>query len=299
MRFQDAATIVNALPQPHTHHSRGRLLYDHIRRTRPEKLLEMGTARGGSAVFIAAALEANGTGHLTSVDSRRWTWKEPTPQAVLDESGVGHRVTLNRQFSTYTWFLKTEIERSLQDHGSVQPKYDFIFLDGAKNWTTDGLAVVLAERLLNPGGWLLLDDLDWSYANHVDGDSHYEVMLAELSDQERTQPHLRAVFDLLVRTNPVFVEFEIQDNWWAWARKSPEPVLEPSTVAQLTEAIEAQQAVVEQQRAEVKQQQAEVKQLRRDVDRLRDSPVQRWGRKMGKLGRDPIAFLRDASLRKR
>ena len=38
-----------------------------------------------------------------------------------------------------------------------------MFLDGSHNFDIDGLAVVLAEKLLRPGGWLLLDDLDWTY----------------------------------------------------------------------------------------------------------------------------------------
>ena len=49
--------------------------------------------------------------------------------------------------------------------GTVEPVYDFVYLDGAKHWTIDGLAVVLVEKLLRPGGWLLMDDLGWTYAD--------------------------------------------------------------------------------------------------------------------------------------
>ena len=37
---------------------------------------------------IGAALEANGYGHLTSVDSPRWRWRDPTAQEVLDDAGL-------------------------------------------------------------------------------------------------------------------------------------------------------------------------------------------------------------------
>jgi len=191
-----------------------------MRQHRPENVLELGTGRGGSAVFIAAALDENCKGHLTSVDSSRWKWRNPTPQEFLDGSGVGHRVTLDKRFSTYTWFLKTELESCMDEAGTALPKYDFIFLDGAKNWSTDGLTVIIAERLLRPGGWLLLDDLGWSYEVHADSARHYEIEIDKLSEEERVQPHLRAVFDLLVRTNPAFDHFLIQDDWWGWARKS-------------------------------------------------------------------------------
>jgi predicted O-methyltransferase YrrM len=223
MKFRDAVRIVDGVPAPHIPASRGRVLYDHIRKHQPENLLELGTARGGSAVFMAAALEATGAGHLTSVDSTRWRWRNPTPQEVIDGSGLAHRVTLDKRFSTYTWFLKTELESCLDEHGAVQPRYDFIFLDGAKNWSTDGLAVVLMEKLLRPGGWLLLDDLGWSYEKHTDSAWHYEIEVAKLSEPERAQPHLRAVFDLLIQPSEAFDQFLIEDDWWGWARKAPDP----------------------------------------------------------------------------
>ena len=221
MDFDEAARIVGGIPVPHTSARRGRVLYEHIRGSRPENLLELGTARGGSAVFMAAALEANGAGHLTSVDSTRWQWLDPAPLEVLEEAGLSNWVTLDKRFSTYTWFLKSEIEKRLDAAGSAHPEYDFIFLDGSKNWSTDGLTVVLAERLLRPGGWLLLDDLGWNYEKHCEAPTHYEIEIDKLSDEERIKPHLRAVFNLLVRTNPAFDQFVIQDNWWGWARKSP------------------------------------------------------------------------------
>ena len=221
MDFDKAARIVEGVPAPHISASQGRALYEHIRENRPENVLELGTARGASAVFIAAALEANGAGHLTSVDSTRWQWLDPTPREVLEKAELSSWVTLDKRFSTYTWFLKAEIEKRLDTAGSAQPEYDFIFLDGSKNWSADGLAVILAERLLRPGGWLLLDDLGWNYEKHCEVPRHYEIEIAKLSDEERIQPHLRAVFDLLIRTNPAFDQFVVQDYWWGWARKSP------------------------------------------------------------------------------
>lgn len=221
MQFAEAASIVKAIPLPRTHPTRGRVLYKHIRQARPKELLELGTARGGSAVFTAAALEANGAGHLTSVDRLGPGFVDPSAHEVLDKAGLSDWVTLDRRFSTYTWFLKSKIEERLRSDGTVRPVYDFIFLDGCKNWSTDGLAVVLAEKLLRPGGWLLLDDLGWSYGKHPKKPRHYGIEIAKLSDEERDQPHLRAIFDLLIMNNPAFDRFVIQDDWWGWARKSP------------------------------------------------------------------------------
>ena len=46
-------------------------------------------------------------------------------------------------------------------------------------------------------------------------------MHRELSEPERTEPHLRAVFELIVAQHPSFTELRVQDEWWGWARKAP------------------------------------------------------------------------------
>lgn len=43
--------------------------------------------------------------------------------------------------------------------------FDVCFLDGSHSWETDGLAVLLLERLMVPGGLLIIDDLDWTFAS--------------------------------------------------------------------------------------------------------------------------------------
>jgi hypothetical protein len=135
----------------------------------------------------------------------------PEPHISADQGSV-----------LYTWFLEEQLEEHADDEGVCTPAYDFAFLDGSKNWTIDGLAVLLLERLLTSGGWLLLDDLDWSYAARKSTkDTHYFVSLGHLTQAELDEPHIRAVFDLIVRPHPSFTDLVIQDGSWAWARKAP------------------------------------------------------------------------------
>ena len=57
MRFEDVAARVAGIPfmTPEL----GRRVYEHIRSTKPVEVLELGTAHGVSAAYMAAALEAN------------------------------------------------------------------------------------------------------------------------------------------------------------------------------------------------------------------------------------------------
>ena len=175
----------------------GRVVYDHVRATRPAEVLELGTAHGVGAAY------------------------DPAPEQVLARAGVADRVEVVREFSSYTWWLKEQVQARSDAHGNCEPRFDFVYLDGAKNWTIDGLAVVLVEKLLRPGGWLLMDDLDWTYAQDPHRDATDGVVHRELSEPERTQPHLRAVLELLVAQHPSFTDVRVQDEWWGWARKAP------------------------------------------------------------------------------
>ena len=128
----------------------GRVVYDHVRATRPAEVLELGTAHGVGAAYMAAALADNGAGRLTTVDFQGSAY-DPSPEQVLARAGVADRVEVVREFSSYTWWLKEQVQARSDAHGNCEPRFDFVYLDGAKNWTVDGLAVVLVEKLLRPG----------------------------------------------------------------------------------------------------------------------------------------------------
>ena len=219
MRFEEVADRVQGIPFMTP--ALGRRVYEHVCSTRPTEVLELGTAHGVSAAYMAAALEANDHGHLTTVDHGGAAYN-PSPEEVLERAGLAHRVMIVREHSSYNWFLKQQIEQASDDAGNAVPRYDFCYLDGAKNFNVDGLAVVLIEKLLRPRGWLLMDDLEWTYEDNPwilpSGDGH---PLGPLSESERTEPHLRAVFELIVKQHPSFTRFRREDEWYGWAQKLP------------------------------------------------------------------------------
>jgi len=222
MTFETAAKAVEGIPFMPA--DNGRRIYDHVRSTKPGEVLELGTAHGVSAVYMAAALEANGSGRLTTVDHADAEFADPSPEELIAAAGLSHRVRIIRRYSTYTWFLKEKIQERSDADGNCEPLYGFCFLDGCKNWTIDGLAVVLIEKLLMPGGWLLLDDLSWSYGeqgSHDGRESCDGITNRLLSPEELAEPHLMAIFDLILKQHPSFARFRVENEWWGWAQKDP------------------------------------------------------------------------------
>ena len=187
-------------------------------REKPRSCLELGHAHGVSSAYIAAALDEIG-GHLDTVDLLPAAENVPNLETLLEKMRLSHRVTIHREVNSYTWFLKKKIAHQ-SANGKCEPCYDFCFIDGAKNWTIDGLAFFLVDKLLSPGGWILFDDYAFTYEKYL---RRKEVMdgitIRALGPDERAEPHVQQIYQLLVRQHPAYSNFELQDNWWAWAQK--------------------------------------------------------------------------------
>jgi predicted O-methyltransferase YrrM len=190
---------VGASTAPH----RGEQIYDFVRKHAFENCLELGLAHGVGSVYIASALEANGRGHLTSVDNESALERDPPASEVVERAGLSHRVSLVIEPTSYTWFLQRMVRQQLKDSSTIDPLFDFVFIDGAHTWEVDGFAFLLVDKLLKPGGWILFDDLDWTVDDQHD-------------------PEVREVWELLVLTHQRYDE--LRSDWhWGWAHKATTP----------------------------------------------------------------------------
>ena len=186
----------------------GEEIHAFVRDHRCTSCLELGFAWGVGATYIASALESNGEGRLTSVDMPFEAGRAVEGRALLERGRLAHRVEVVLEDGGYLWFLHRKLKEQTRD-GTIEPIYDFVFLDGAHTWIEDGLALLLVERLLRPGGWIHLDDLAW-----------LPLAREDLPEHQRTFSHVQDIWDLLVVPNPAFDEMRI-DGETAWARKSP------------------------------------------------------------------------------
>lgn len=188
--------------------ARGAELYEWIREHRPGNCLELGFAHGVSSLYIAAALESIGAGKLTSVDREMALELQPLASDLLESAGLMHRVELVYEKTSYNWFLHRKL-REQECDGRCEPCFDFVFIDGAHDWETDGFAFLLADKLLCPGGWVLFDDLQWKH------DERYP----HIPPEQRELRQVNEVFELLVGTHPAYRELR-SDGTWGWARKA-------------------------------------------------------------------------------
>jgi predicted O-methyltransferase YrrM len=218
MQFEDAHRHLKGIP--HIGEAQAFELYQFIRREKPRSCLELGHAHGASSTYIAAALEEIG-GHLDTVDLLSAADRTPNLEALLLKTGLTGLVTIHREVNSYTWFLKKKIA-SQSRNGVCRPCYDFCFIDGAKNWTIDGFAFFLVDKLLNQNGWILFDDYSFTYEKYLKRREVLDgITIRQLGPDERAEPHVQLIYELLVRQHPAYSNFMLQEKWWAWAQKDP------------------------------------------------------------------------------
>lgn len=203
-------------------------LYNFVLEYKPSKILELGFAHGVSACILAAALdELPNPSIIDTVDilpAKAWQDKLVSIDQLSSQMDLEKYIRIHREEKSHTWWLKKEIEESKQNK-EWEP-YDFIFIDGAHNWTIDSSAFFLCEKLLRTGGWILFDDLIYTYSHIIEKDGRSEtagVSHYDMSLDEKNEPPVGLIFELLVKDHERFGEIRYSQNKdWGWARKVSE-----------------------------------------------------------------------------
>jgi len=185
-------------------------------------ILELGIMHGVSTCYMAETLEQSGRDwSITTLDMESALTNKPNVEELLDTLGLRERVNVRLDPRSYTW----QLMKMLQEDQT--PRFDFCYLDGAHNWDVDGFSFFLVDRLLKPGGWIVFDDIDWSYAANP---RMMELdFVKALPREEQDALQVKLVFDLLVKPHPQYGEFLVTDGW-GFAQKSSEPASGPSVI---------------------------------------------------------------------
>lgn len=221
MEFAEVDRLLSSTPFMGS--DQGRTVYDFIVRRRLRRVLELGFAHGKSSCYFGAAVDEI-DGSVLTIDRRDAEKRDPNIAALLDRCALQHRVTPRYAAGSFTWELMKLLDQS------PQPRFDFVYLDAGHTWDVTGFGFCLVDRLLEPGGWLLFDDLNWTIAGSPN--SAQTEWARKLPEEMRTTPQVRKVFDLLVRTHDDYVHVRRRGNW-GWAQKRPADGSGPSARQEL------------------------------------------------------------------
>jgi len=208
MKCHDVRSVVGDLPNMTL--EQAEKITQFIADNQVETILELGFKHGVSTCYMAAALSELGRGSIVTIDLDWARAATPNIEELLDRIGERHRVKVFYEPTSYTWRMM----RFLEEDPTL--RFDFCYLDGAHSWFVDALAFFLVDRLLRPGGWILFDDLEWTFATSPGLREAEWVQRMPLDEQ--TIPQVRKVYELLVKTHPNYHNFRVEGGW-AFAQK--------------------------------------------------------------------------------
>src|SRR4051794_5457152 len=103
-------------------------------------------------------------------------------------------------------FLTPAQGRRIYDHVRSERPTNVLEIGTANGVGTSYIAAALAAN-----GEGRVTTLDWTYATSPHFSAHPEDLPPGLSEAELREPHLQAVFDLLVRPHPAFAELRAEE----------------------------------------------------------------------------------------
>jgi SAM-dependent methyltransferase len=119
---------------------------------------------------------------------------------------------------TYSWTLFEMLRGGEQ--------YDVIYVDGHHTFYVDLPAILLADQLLKPGGYLLLDDIEWTLAflkaNFKRSLSQWYFYrkiykFSEYTNDQQALPHIKMIAEELLLKGNRYTKDDSRSfpHWWA------------------------------------------------------------------------------------
>jgi predicted O-methyltransferase YrrM len=164
----------------------GEFLQEMIRSARPQVSIEVGCAYGISSLYICEALrEVNAAKHIIIDPYQHSVW-EDVGLANLRRAGYADIIDFHEVFS-YQYLSRLTEERVT---------IDLAFIDGAHTFDYVLVDFFLIDKLLRPGGVVILDDLLYpsirSVCRYVLSNLHYKC-IGPLSRNLPERPQWRAL----------------------------------------------------------------------------------------------------------
>ncbi|MDX1711205.1 MAG: class I SAM-dependent methyltransferase [Rhodovibrionaceae bacterium] len=126
-------------------------------------ILEIGTLFGYATLHLAEAAEATG-GHVDTLDLRpeHMLWdrhRSAAPREIRNIHEVAERLAEEAGLARRITFLVGDSNERLPELVREGRRYGLVLVDGAHDFPSVLLDVIAADWLLEPGGYLVLDDV--------------------------------------------------------------------------------------------------------------------------------------------
>ncbi len=172
-------------------------------------LAEIGVGYGITALSACIELDENDT--YVAFDF------EETVRDLLDDLGDVKSVKCalkgypnsGKYWDSYAWSISELIYKMRND--KLNGLFDLVYLDGAHNFFTDGLTCCLLKECLKPNGYIVFDDVCWTYSSSET--CKKDDVLRFITEEQFEDQQVLRVIDMFMENDPMFKRINLwEDN---------------------------------------------------------------------------------------
>lgn len=173
--------------------------------TEPLVAAEIGLGIGTTTVHFARILDESDELHLfdrihvvNELVADLEGLPEPPTVKLVNQGNEANR------YASYSWKLALWF-RELRQAGKSGRVFDFVYLDGAHDFFHDAAATAVLKRMIKPGGYLVFDDMYWTFAASPTMNPKKRPETAvDYTPEQLSIPHVELVVDVLMRPDRGF-----------------------------------------------------------------------------------------------
>ena len=179
------------------------------------RVAEIGVDRGATTVPLVRMLDSADTLDLYDRASCHLAKNQ---KALLETATCKANLSWNteRRSDSYAWTIARDIlEREAQRSEGRERRqfpiiWDAVYLDGAHDFVIDGTTVCLIKEVIRVGGYLVLDDLNWSFARSAGANNRSNR--GRYTTDQMTRPHVRLVAELFMEHDPRYLRVNPENH---------------------------------------------------------------------------------------
>ena len=169
----------------------------------PLRIAEVGVDRGATTSEVAKLLNEHDIYDLFDLDCTFFRDKENF-NGRFKPKLIKHQST-KLIFDSYAWEI-AQILKTQSAENAIAPIWDAVYLDGAHTFNVDAPATVCLKELVKVGGYLVLDDMNWTLSGSQTCNTQF--MRERFTDEQFKVPHVKLIADLFMRTDKRFTEVD-------------------------------------------------------------------------------------------
>ena len=178
---------------------------------------ELGIGVGATTLQVLKFLDENDTYYAFGFED---TVKDFEQDLQVGNLGIKCRVVTksnsHEAWDSYNWNLSNMIfEMRERKEAGI---FDVVYLDGAHAFLFDGLAVCLLKELIKDGGYLILDDLFWTFSGVAWGRNFGP---GKLTKEQMEDKQILRVQELFLTPDPNWERLSSPKDWRGVFRKRP------------------------------------------------------------------------------